>query len=143
LFKIYCNHIYIIATTITNTTTTTTTTITTTTTTSTNTTTTTDAILSDWDPVQGFTFDIVCVVGLPADVTHARARISLHDGADLVSPVYTTDAAEAFYSGGMGGRTVKLGGANGEKRSFTHVIPSQGLVLVVELEVLKHDHGEV
>jgi len=96
----------------------------------------------DWDPVQGFTFDISCVVGLAPDVTHARARMSLHDGADLVSPIYTTDVAEAFYSGGMGGRTARLGLAGKEKRSFTHVIPSQALVLLVELEVTKQDHGE-
>jgi hypothetical protein len=92
--------------------------------------------------VQGFTFDISCVVGIAADITQARARISLHDGHDLVSPIYTTDAAEAFYSGGMGGRTARLGLAGQEKRSFTHVVPSQGLVLLVELEVMKHDHGE-
>ena len=71
---------------------------------------------------------------------------------------YTTEAAEAFYSGGMvpllprcifvtsctgmGGRTVQLGVAGKEKRSFTHVIPSQGLVLLVELEVMKLDHGK-
>jgi hypothetical protein len=93
----------------------------------------------DWDPVQGFTFNISCVVGLAPDVTHARARMSLHDGADLVSPVYTTEAAEAFYSGGMGGRTARLGR---EQRSFTHVIPSQSLALLVELEVMKRDHGK-
>jgi hypothetical protein len=95
----------------------------------------------DWDPVQGFTFDIVCVVGLSPNITHARARISLHDGPDLVSPIYTTDATEAFYSGGMGGRTAHLGLAGQETRSFTHVIPSQGLSLVIELEVTKQDHG--
>lgn len=92
--------------------------------------------------MQGFTLDISCVVGLPPDVTHARARISLHDGHDLVSPIYTTDAAEAFYSGGMSGRAARLGLAGKEKRSFTHVIPSQSLVIVVELEVMKHDHGK-
>jgi hypothetical protein len=96
----------------------------------------------DWDPVQGFTVDVCCVVGLAADVTHARVRVSLHDGGDLVSPVYTTEAAEAFYSGGMGGRTAHVGAAGKEKRSFTHVIPSQSLALVVEVEVLKRDHGE-
>jgi hypothetical protein len=92
--------------------------------------------------VQGFTFDICCVVGLSADITNARTRISLHDGHDLVSPIYTTDTVEAFYSGGMGGRIARLGLAGKERISFTHVIPSQGLVLLVELEVMKLDHGK-